>query len=225
MTTPRWLTRARRRRDEILENDAAIRQIQEDRSDEASFEGNYIKRLKLDALEKERARLSWRLTQALARGAGLDPYAVDEVTRRRLIFAAFGTSLTPSDSGATPETPPSIIVPSHPVHPGTHNRYIGWSDDTLVNVGELIGAAVFTSDVLTIPSRSANGYLWFSVDEDPGYPDSLAFQGNPTNQLPFYLEQMGPLHLNGVDYVVGLNPNLLRPANLVGKTITLGYVS
>ena len=107
MTTPRWLTRARRRRDEILENDAAIRQIQEDRSDEASFEGNYIKRLKLEALEKERARLSWRLTQALARGAGLDPYAVDEVCRQRLIFAAFGTGLTPSGGGddATPEMP------------------------------------------------------------------------------------------------------------------------
>ena len=90
MTTPRWLTRARGIQGDVEECDAAIRQIVGDRADRATFEGNSIERLKLRALEKQRASLSWRLTRALARGAGLDPYAVDEVTRRRLFLHYFG---------------------------------------------------------------------------------------------------------------------------------------
>ena len=96
MTTPRWLTRARVIRDDVLECDAAIRQIVGDRTDRASFEGNEIERIKLRALEKQRASLSWRLTRALARGAGLDPYAVDEVTRRRLLANFLGTGVATS---------------------------------------------------------------------------------------------------------------------------------
>ena len=91
MTTPSWLRRARAIREDLLENDAAIRQIIGDRATRATFEGNAIERIQLKELEDERKRLSWRLTQALARGAGLDPYAVDEATRRRLFLAAFGT--------------------------------------------------------------------------------------------------------------------------------------
>ena len=90
MTTPRWLTRARGIQADIVECDGAIRQILGDRADRASFEGNEIERVKLGALEKQRKRLSWRLSRALARGAGLDPYAVDEVTRRRLLFNFLG---------------------------------------------------------------------------------------------------------------------------------------
>ena len=205
----------------------AIDQIEADNTVSGSFGDVSVRRNELAELNRQRDRINVRIrmrqAQLLKMGSPIWNSHI-RATRQRP-EELDETGLTPSGGGATPETPPSIIVPSHPVHPGTHNRYIGWSDDTMVNVGELIGAAVFTSDVMTIPSRSVNGYLWFSVDEDPGYPDSLAFQGNPTNQLPFYLEQMGPLHLNGVDYVVGLNPNLLSPANLVGKTITLGYVS
>ena len=96
MTTQRWLTRARGIREDILECDAAIQQVLGDRADRASFEGNSIERIKLDELEKERGKLSWRLTRALARGAGLDPYAVDEVTRRRLLFNFLGTGIATS---------------------------------------------------------------------------------------------------------------------------------
>lgn len=224
MTTPRWLTRARRIRDDILENDAAIRQILGDRATRASFEGNVIERIQLAELEKERGQLSWRLIQALARGAGLDPYAVDEVTRRRMLSNFLGTGTTSSAGGDTTGTPETPLVPSHPVHPGDHRRYLGWSDDTSIAPVDLQGAAVFTSDVLTIPSRTANGYLWFAVDEDPGYPDSLIVSTNPvTNQLAFYQRQSGALLFGSANYIVGVNPNLLNPARLVGARITLGY--
>ena len=108
MTTPRWLTRARGIRDDILEINAAIRQIIGDRATRASFEGNVIERIQLKELEDERKRLSWRLTQALARGAGLDPYAVDEVTRRRLLSNFFGTGTTSSTGGDA--TPASVSI-------------------------------------------------------------------------------------------------------------------
>ena len=109
MTTPRWLTRARGIRDDILECNAAIRQILGDRATRASFEGNVIERVELSELEKERKRLSWRLTQALARGAGLDPYAVDEVTRRRMLFNFLGTG-TASSAGGGDATPASMSI-------------------------------------------------------------------------------------------------------------------
>ena len=85
MSTPRWLTKARQLRDDILENEAAARQIIGDRAERAVFEGNVLERVQLETLAKERARLSWRLKQQLSRGAGLDPYAVDEVTLQRLV--------------------------------------------------------------------------------------------------------------------------------------------
>ena len=109
MTTPRWLTRARKIRDDLLECDAAIRQILGDRTDRASFEGNFIERLKLESLEKQRGRLSWRLIQKLARAAGLDPYAVDEVTRRRMLSNFLGTGTT-SSAGGGDATPASTSI-------------------------------------------------------------------------------------------------------------------
>ena len=133
--------------------------------------------------------------------------------------APVNTGILPSPVGVT-ET---IIVPSHPVNPGNHKRYIGWSDDVAVTQAELDVAVSFNSDVLTVPTRVANGYLWFSVPDSEGYPDSLIRQGNPTNQISFFAEQAGMLTAEGDDYLVGLNPNLLNPASLSGQTITLGY--
>ena len=77
---------------------------------------------------------------------------------------------------------------------------------------DLQSAAVFTADVLTIPARVANGYLWFAVDDDIGYPDSLIFSTNQvTNQISFYEERANPINFGGVDYVVGINPKLAQP--------------
>ena len=133
--------------------------------------------------------------------------------------APVNTGIVPSPVGVT-ET---IIVPSHPVNPGNHKRYIGWSDDVVVTQAELDVAVSFNSDVLTVPARVANGYLWFSVPDSEGYPDSLIRQGNPTNQISFFTQQAGTLTAEGDDYLAGLNPNLLNPTNLSGRTITLGY--
>ena len=143
----------------------------------------------------------------------------------RALLARYRTS-EPVNTGILPspvDVTETIIVPSHPVNPGNHKRYIGWSDDVVVTQAELDVAVSFNSDVLTVPARVANGYLWFSVPDSEGYPDSLIRQGNPTNQISFFTQQAGTLTAEGDDYLAGLNPNLLNPTNLSGRTITLGY--
>ena len=53
--------------------------------------------------------------------------------------------------------PESNINPSHPVHPGTHYRYMGWIDSGAVDQAALDAAARFTSDVLTVPNAGNGG--------------------------------------------------------------------
>lgn len=65
------------------ENDAAREQIQEDRSEEASFEATQIKRIKLDALEEERKNLNRRLRNLLALREDIDPIFGGRVFMRR----------------------------------------------------------------------------------------------------------------------------------------------
>ena len=93
---------------------------------------------------------------------------------------------------APPVTPETGLNPSHPVHPGTHFRYAGWSDNGTIDQAELDAAAQFTGDVLTVPNRATSGYFFFGVDETPGYPDSILLDGNSTPQIQAYIEQDGP---------------------------------
>ena len=110
----------------------------------------------------------------------------------------FALSLDAVAGIAAAAVPDTGLTPSHPVHTGTHNRYVGWSDDVVIAAADLQNAAVFTSDVLTIPARVANGYLWFAVDDDVGYPDSLIISTNQvTNQISFYEERANPINFGG----------------------------
>ena len=77
--------------------------------------------------------------------------------------------LVPSDTTpVTDSTGETGLVPAtHPVHPGTHFRYIGWSDGASVDTGELAAGAEFTSDALTVPNRATDGYVWAAFDSKP----------------------------------------------------------
>ena len=143
----------------------------------ASFEGNVIERIQLAELEKERARLSWRLTQALARGAGLDPYAVDEVTRRRMLSNFLGTGATSSgDDGSGDPT----VTPSTPISTGTHPHYFGWSPDAPIDEAEILAATESETNSATIPPAVGNMYffVWRS-DADGGDPIEVHITGGP----------------------------------------------
>ena len=130
----------------------------------------------------------------------------------------------PTVEDAPTTTPESTINPSHPVHPGTHYRYAGWSDDGVITQAELDAAAQFTGDVLTVPTRASNGYFFFGVDLVPGYPDSILLDGNPTNQISNFLEQTAQLAREGNTVIIGISTADLSAA-LSGRTWTLGYAS
>ena len=123
-----------------------------------------------------------------------------------------------------PSVPETGLSPSHPVHTGTHYRYAGWSDDGVIDQAELDAATQFTGDVLTVPNRATNGYFYFGVDMDPGYPDSILLDGNPTNQITNFLEQTAQLSREGNTVIIGISTADLSAA-LSGRTWTLGYVS
>ena len=121
-------------------------------------------------------------------------------------------------------TPETGLNPSHPVHTGTHFRYAGWSDDGTIDQAELDAAAQFTGDALLVPNRATAGYIFFGVDEDPGYPDSIFLDGNPTNQIQAYLEQAARLIRETNTVIIGVIGSSQSPL-LSGRTLTLGYVS
>ena len=130
------------------------------------------------------------------------------------------------DGAATPVavTPETGLNPSHPVHPGTHYRYAGWSDNGIIDQAELDAATQFTADVLTAPNRATSGYFFFGVDETPGYPDSIILDGNPTNQIQAYIEQPARLTRETNTVIIGVTASDQSPL-LSGRTLTLGYAS
>ena len=63
---------------------------------------------------------------------------IEPVGRRRYARLNVKSETGSSSSLAT-------IDPAHPVHPGTHYRYMGWSDNGIIDQAELDAAAQFTS--------------------------------------------------------------------------------
>ena len=122
----------------------------------------------------------------------------------------------------TPITPESGLQPSHPVHPGVHFRYAGWSTDALISQAELNAATQFTTDVLTVPARATAGYFFFGVESSPGFPDSILLDGNPTNQITNFVQQGGTLDRDGESVVIGVSTAELSAA-LAGRMWTMGY--
>ena len=132
---------------------------------------------------------------------------------------------TPAVDLTIPTTPESGLTPStHPVHPGTHFRYMGWSDGASVDAGELAAGGSFTTDVLTVPNRATAGYLWAAFDASVGVPNSALLDGNPTNQIGNWRQQGGTLNRGGVDYDILISTAELSAA-LAGRTWTFGYSS
>lgn len=138
-----------------------------------------------------------------------------------LVSALVGGAPSTLTTGA----PESGLTPStHPVHPGTHNRYIGWSDGASVDAAELAAGAEFTTDALTIPNRATGGFVWAAFDVSAGFPDSAYIDGNPTNIIGGFRQQPGVLARGGIDYVV-LITNAAQSSRSSGRIYTFGYSS
>ena len=117
----------------------------------------------------------------------------------------------------------TITISGIAPHPGTHNRYVGWSDDRTIENSDFTGLVADTDDEITIPARATNGYLWFGIEESVGYPDSAVISGNSQNQINAFEEQTGgAVTFSGDDYVIGVSHQLLS-FNIAGRTVTFGY--
>ena len=131
------------------------------------------------------------------------------------------------DTELTVTTPESTLTPSNPLfppHPGTHYRYIGWSDDAIVDTAELAAGTEFTTDVLTVPTRGTAGYVWAAFESSVGFPDSAYIDGNPTNLIGGFQQQGGTLARDGEDYVVLITTAEQAPRSS-GRIYTFGYLS
>ena len=138
-----------------------------------------------------------------------------------LVTATLGVTAAASvPSVSTPETG---INPAQPVHPGTHTRYVGWSDDLTVDAADIIASGQSQTGHITIPSHLNNAYLFFAVPQSVGFPTSLIIGGNSFNQITAYIRQAGTIDVGGDAFLVGLNTNLLNVSLFAGQTMTLGY--
>ena len=136
------------------------------------------------------------------------------------------SSLVGAGTPAAVVAPETGLNPSHPVHPGTHYRYAGWSDNGIIDQAELDAAAQFTGDVLTVPNRATSGYFFFGVDETPGYP-RFHHPGRQPNEsdsgVP--IEQPAATHARELTPSSSELRRRTSPPLLSGRTLTLGYAS
>ena len=108
-------------------------------------------------------------------------------------------------------------------HPGTHNRYVGWSADRIVTAVEVMAAVSAELDTLTVQPFDSDGYLFIAVDQEIGLPDHVYRQGNQYDQRGYFDEQMGLLALGSEQLLVLVTISLLDPDSLAGNTISLRY--
>ena len=112
---------------------ASIDQIEADNTVQGSFADVNIRRNEIKELEDQRNRINVRIQRRKGQVLNLrDPVwgSVIRATRQPPDgldtqlgdYTIDEADLEPADGGTTPET---VLVPSHPVHVGTHRRYLG----------------------------------------------------------------------------------------------------
>ena len=60
---------------------------------------------------------------------------------------------------------------------GQHARYVGWSDDRVIATADFAAANSAMTTTSSCRPRATNGYIWFAVPEDIGYPTDLHIAG------------------------------------------------
>ena len=106
---------------------------------------------------------------------------------------------------------------------GQHARYVGWSDDRVIATADFATANSAMDNDLELPARSTNGYIWFAVPEDIGYPTDLHIAGGMRDALGAYERLSGTVDDdNGDPHIIGVSFQLQTSA-LAGEPFVLGY--
>ena len=106
---------------------------------------------------------------------------------------------------------------------GLHARYVGWSDDRVIATADFAAAFSAMNNDLELPPRTTNGYIWFAVPEDVGYPTDLHIAGGMRDALGAYERLSGTVDDgNGDPHIIGITFQL-QIAALAGEPFVLGY--
>ena len=85
-------------------------------------------------------------------------------------------------------------------------RYWGWADDTNITTQQLANANTSEADEGRLPRRLENGYIFFAVPEERGFPDRIYLQQRDASH---YFQQQGPINSpTGDPYLVGVTRRL-----------------
>ena len=75
------------------------------------------------------------------------------------------------------------LVPETPSHATSYVRRVGWSAAPDPTATEWQNSATSSSNVLTIPSATINGYVWFAVPSNRTQPTDVHLDGNQFDQF------------------------------------------
>ena len=114
------------------------------------------------------------------------------------------------------------VLEAFHAHAGAHTRYFGWSDDRIIETVDLTGAAESEANSGIIPARNTNGYLFFGVPENIGYPSMIRIDNGPDQFAAF--EQLTDAVDDdlGVAHLIGITTREQAFA-IAGDVIELGY--
>ena len=111
--------------------------------------------------------------------------------------------------------------------PVDHTAYINWSDDDVGTEAEALAGNNSTNGVLTIPARSANGWIIMYSPVSEGFPTTIHLDGNPTPVNNGFTQEADAMQIDvsGTAHYVLVSTSE-QNAMILGtgsRTYTLGY--
>ena len=111
--------------------------------------------------------------------------------------------------------------------PVDHTAYINWSDDDVGTEAEALAGNNSTNGVLTIPARSANGWIIMYLPVSEGFPTTIHLNGNPTPVNNAFTQEADAMQIDvsGTAHYVLVSTSE-QNAMILGtgsRTYTLGY--
>jgi len=98
---------------------------------------------------------------------------------RKLNFTGTGVTVTSDENGVV-----TITIGGSAPHPGTHDRYCGWSDSLTPTEAEISRGTVHEQDSFPVPQRAANGFVWFATPTSVGAVSAVYWGNNQqVNQI------------------------------------------
>ena len=98
---------------------------------------------------------------------------------KKLNFTGTGVTVTSDENGNV-----TITIGGSGPDPGTHKRYVGWSNSITPSEAEISRGTSHEQDSFPVPQRAANGWVWFATPVSIGGVSAVYWGNNQqVNQL------------------------------------------